>query len=123
MSLSQAVRSTGLILNAGIVTGGRAVVELFTDGSLRYAVGHAYAPVDISSPVTTRARAVAMAGRNGSAEYRLTQRALTMAADKRSGLGKYASVADAIKSDNRMDRFSKHDKATLIRRMNAHFEA
>ena len=115
------VRSTGLVLNAALVTGGRAIVEIVSDGTIRYLVGGAPAPVDITAPVTTRARAVAYSGRSGNVTFALTPRVLRETAAKRSPLGKYASVADAIQRDPRMDRFSKHEKALLIKRMNAVF--
>ena len=120
MSLST-VRSTGLVLNAALVTGGRAIVEILTDGQVRYLVGGAPAPVDITAPVTTRARAVAYSGRSGNSTFALTPRVLRETAAKRSPLGRFESVADAIRRDNRMDRFSKHEKAILIKRMNAVF--
>jgi hypothetical protein len=114
------VRNSGLVLFASVLDGGVSLVNLFTDGTLRYAVGGALAPVDINAPVTSQRRVVAATKRAGRATVNMAH--LSPFVAQRAGLngggtgmGLYANVADAIKNDNRLDRLSKHDRNVLVR--------
>jgi len=118
--VSTNVRNTGLVVFANLATGGHSLVNVFSDGCIRYAVGGALAPVDINAPCTSQRRIVAATKRAGNATVNMAHLSPRIATrgglnGGGTGMGLYPTLSAAILADNRLDRLSKHDRLTLVK--------